>query len=102
MQTGIKVNLPEVVSPELQPREHLVVTLNTEGRVFLNEKEVSWEDLPVAIEEMIGRVPSGVVVIRGDRDVSLGHVVRAMEIAKASGALRLAVAVKPSFVETQK
>ena len=101
MQTGIKVNLPEVVSPELQPREHVVVTLNREGQVFLNEKQVSWEDLPFAMEELIARVTSGVVVIRGDRDVSLGYTVKAMEIAKASGAQRLAVAVKPSYVERQ-
>jgi len=102
MQTGIRVNVPQVVAPELEPREHVVVTLNKEGRVFLNEKEVSWEELPSAIEQMIGRAASRVVVIRGDRDASLGLTVKAMEAAKSAGAERLAVAVKPTLVERKK
>ncbi len=92
VQTGITVNLPRAVTVERPVRKDLILIIDRKRRIFLDNRQVPFESLwGLLIEEM--RVqPEGTLIIRADRDVPHGLVVRVMDVAKQAGASRIAIA----------
>ena len=95
LQTGIKVNLPLSKAPEVQERRRIVVTVTRDERVFLNDREVSWKALEPELRKAVSSAQDKLVVIQGDKELSLGRTVQAMDLARGAGAERLALATKP-------
>ncbi|MDI6809153.1 MAG: biopolymer transporter ExbD [Candidatus Eisenbacteria bacterium] len=95
LQTGIKVNLPSSRIPEVQERRRIIVTVTRDERVFLNDKEVSWSALEPELKKAVSSARDKLVVIQGDKEISLGRTVQAMDLARSAGAERLALGTKP-------
>ena len=95
-QPAINIKLPEAMTKELEPTETLMIFLDAEGHLYINEEEISWEkDLAGILKTKIYASRDKLVVIKADRSVDFGRVVKIMDIAKQSGAHRLAVATQP-------
>lgn len=95
-QPAIKIKLPEAATRELEPTEAVIIFLDAGGRLYINEEEITWSrDLPAVLKSRIYASRDKLVVIKADRDVYFGKVVRLMDIAKQAGAQRLAVATQP-------
>jgi len=92
VQTGIKVELPAAASPEPQEAAKVVLSVTREGDLFVNEKKVSWSEAQKELEARLVNSRDKLVVVRADRQLSLGKTVEVMDIARRSGALRLAIA----------
>jgi biopolymer transport protein ExbD/biopolymer transport protein TolR len=85
MQGGVDVQLPRAEARPLQPKEGLVVTVNREGRVFVDERGLSFEDFRAAFPAIVtARKPSG-VYLRADERVAYGRVVRVLAVMRAAG-----------------
>jgi len=85
MQGGVDVELPKADARPLSASEGLVVTVDRQGRIFLDDAEVSYEDFRVTFRALVERTnPSG-VFLRADRRVSFGNVVRVMAVLRNSG-----------------
>ncbi|NIM47795.1 MAG: protein TolR [Gemmatimonadales bacterium] len=85
MQGGVDVQLPRAEARPLQPKEGLVVTVDQQGRIFVDETPLSFEDFRAAFPAMVtARRPSG-VYLRGDSRVAYGQVVRVLAVMRASG-----------------
>ena len=97
-QAGMPVNLPraEAANPQTWGDRSLVVTLDREGRVFLNKEEVSRGELEEAIRARLARRQDLVVVINADRALRHGDVMEAMDAAKRAGAAHMAIATMPA------
>jgi len=95
-QPAIKIKLPEASTRELEPTEAVVIFLDSQDRLFINEEEVRWErNLKDALKPRIFASREKLVVIKADRDVFFGKIVRLMDVAKQAGAQKLAVATQP-------
>ena len=97
-QAGMPVNLPraEAANPQTWGDRSLVVTLDREGRVFLNKEEVNRGELEEAIRARLARRQDLVVVINADRALRHGDVMKAMDAAKRAGAAHMAIATMPA------
>jgi biopolymer transport protein ExbD len=85
MQGGVDVELPRAEARPLQPREGLVVSVDREGRIFVDETALSYEDFRAAFPAMVAaRNPSGIYV-RGDTRVPYGQVIRVLAAVRAAG-----------------
>jgi biopolymer transport protein TolR len=85
MQGGVDVQLPRAEARPLQPREGLWVSVDREGRIFVDETALSYEDFRTAFPAMVAaRDPSGIYV-RGDARVSYGQVIRVLAAVRAAG-----------------
>ena len=85
MQGGVDVQLPRAEARPLQPREGLVVSIDREGRIFVDETALSYEDFRTAFPAMVtARQPSG-VYLRADQRVDYGQVVRVLAAMRAAG-----------------
>ncbi len=94
LQTGIKVNLPKISKPEQETKKDVVVTITADEKLFVDGIPVAWENLRSRLEKKL-RGGSRVVIVKGDREVSLGRTVEVMDIARRSGARQLAIAAQP-------
>jgi biopolymer transport protein ExbD len=95
VQPGIKINLPQTVSTEQPTRKDLVVIVARDLRIFVNNDQVTFESLWGRLIEELKFQRQGTLVLRADRDVPHGFVVRIMDVAKQAGAKRIAIATSP-------
>lgn len=92
VQTGIKIDLPAATSTEPQDSSHIVLSVTSDGDIYVNEREVPWSKVQEELESLLAVSSDKLVVVRGDRELSLGRTVEVMDIARRSGAVRLAIA----------
>jgi biopolymer transport protein TolR len=85
---GVKVDLPEAAAKpvDTHDKETLVVTVDRRGRYYLDDRPVTPQDLQRRVRGILRARPQTPVLIRGDRRVDYGHVIRAMALLQAAGA----------------
>lgn len=93
MQQGIDVALPKAKGKELPPEERLVVTVKSNGDIFLNDMPVSLSELKDKLSHLSRRNPE--VFLRADRSVSYGFVAELMAEIKDAGIERLGLVTEP-------
>lgn len=85
MQGGVDVNLPRAEARPLSAKEGMVVTVDRQGRIFVDETEVSYEDFRITFPSMVQtRSPDG-IYLRADEGVPYGTVVRVLAVIRQSG-----------------
>ena len=95
-QSGIEVNLPQAATEEVKSTEELIVTLTKKGRIYFQGKKISDEEsLREKLEALAPKyAKTRPIIIRADKEVPHGRVVRLMDLSKESGFARLAIATE--------
>ena len=96
IQQGVSVELPKTRAAALTAAEApLVVGIAKDGKIYLN-------DNPIALEELRGKLvaiaqarPDHQVLLRADRSVPYGEVVRVIAAVKEAGVSRLGMVTEP-------
>jgi biopolymer transport protein ExbD len=94
-QPGIRVRLPEAVSQGEASTQEVVLTLTHDNRLYLNDAQMDTAQLGPRLQELLRDRTDAVVIIKADKGVLHGSVVEVMDIAKAAGAVRIAIATEP-------
>jgi biopolymer transport protein ExbD/biopolymer transport protein TolR len=85
MQGGVDVQLPRAEARPITAAEGLVVSVDREGRIFLEDTPVSYADFQLTFRALVeGRKPKS-VYLRADRRVPYGNVVRVLAVIRTSG-----------------
>lgn len=85
MQGGVDVDLPRAEARPLSAKEGMVVTVDRQGRIFVDETEVTYEDFRITFPSMVQtRNPTG-IYLRADQGVPYGSVVRVLAVIRSSG-----------------
>jgi biopolymer transport protein ExbD len=92
VQPGIKVKLPKAASGQQDESNKVFITVTQNERIFLNQKQVSRNELQTELRQQLKDDPSKVVVIRADKDLSLESTIRIIDTAKLAGAERFMIA----------
>jgi len=94
--TGVDVELPRASSPSLdQDNTALTVTVQGDGRLFINQTEVELTGLAARMDAITGANPDARVYVRGDEGVSYGRVMSAMGALYDAGYRRVALVTQP-------
>lgn len=94
VEPGIKVNLPKSQTSELQVQQKLMITVDSNQQIFVENKPISLESLEERLKLLLPYYSEKIVVIRADKSVPHGLVVKIMDIAKLAGAQKLAIATE--------
>jgi biopolymer transport protein TolR len=94
---GVKVELPQAAATPVdsQDSETLVVTVDKQGRYYLDDKPVSAEDLKRKVAGILKARPKTPVLVRGDRQAAYGEVVKAMTLLQSAGAPTVGLITEP-------
>ena len=99
---GVDVNLPKTDSrpmPVLDRERKVVVTLNSDGAIFIEKEEYSLSDLRIEIRKLMSEKGKDVreedVFLRADRSVPYGTVVEVMSEIRNAGVTKLGLITEP-------
>ena len=95
LQTGIKVELPQVSRTERNAKNDVVVTITAEEDLYLEGVKVPWAHFRERLGARLEQSGSKTVIVKGDESVRLGRTVQVMDIARELGAEQLAIAAEP-------
>ncbi|MEP6572122.1 MAG: biopolymer transporter ExbD [Gemmatimonadota bacterium] len=85
MQGGVDVQLPRAEARPLTPNEGMVVSVDWQGRIFVDETQVTYNDFRITFRSLVAtRKPTG-VYLRADSRVPYGDVVRVLAVIRAAG-----------------
>ena len=92
LTVGVPVNLPHTNAPPInEPKQPLVVTVDAEGRIFVENAPVSTDDLVPRLEEATRANPDAPLYVRGDKAISYGRVLEVMSLISAAGFHKVAL-----------
>ena len=85
MQGGVDVELPRAEARPLSPKEGMVVTVNRDGRIYVDQTPVTYRDFRVTFRSLVAtRKPTGVYLQADDR-VPYGDIVRVLAVVRGAG-----------------
>lgn len=96
IQQGVEVNLPQAkASPVQDQGDPLIVTVSRDGQVYLNDNEMTPDELRSKLEANRRLNPKKAVYLRADREVRYGSVMAAIGEIKAAGIEKLGMMATP-------
>jgi biopolymer transport protein TolR len=98
MTVGVPVDLPRTQAQAMaQEQEPITISVNPEGRIFLQETEIPITDLVPRLRAILGEQRPGAnepqrrIFVRGDRTIAYGRIMEVMGVIAASGFTRVAL-----------
>lgn len=91
---GLPVNLPRAETAETQQQSKITVTIDDEGKVYLDRNLVEVSALADAVKEQIGNNAEALVVINADEKVEHGQVIEIMDQLRTIEGATLGIATQ--------
>ena len=85
MQGGVDVQLPQAAARPITAQEGMVVSVDREGRIFIDETQVSYSDFRLTFAALVKSRRPKSVYLRAARRVPYGDVVRVLATIRTSG-----------------
>ena len=105
LTVGVPVDLPKAQAPAInENKEPLVVTVNAEGKIYLQETALDADDTLVPrLQAITNNNPEASIYVRGDRAISYGRVLEVMSMISSAGFTKVSlVAETPGAKPAQK
>ncbi|CAN0528331.1 MAG: protein TolR [Alphaproteobacteria bacterium] len=92
LTVGVPVDLPQAaVDPLNEEKEPLIITVDAEGRVYLQESEIEQDLLIPRLVAVSEANPDLRVFVRGDRAINYGRVMEVMGLVSEAGFSKVAL-----------
>ncbi|HTI79688.1 MAG TPA: protein TolR [Acetobacteraceae bacterium] len=92
MTSGVSVDLPKTdakpINTDSQP---LTVSLNAQGKIFLQDQEVQLADLVTKLQAIAQNNPDRRIFVRGDKDLPYGRIMEVMGTVTQGGFTKVAL-----------
>lgn len=93
---GASVSLPEAtLDPITAEKEPLMITLDTQQRIYINDFEVQFDFLREKLAKILENRTDRTVYLRADKAIPYGLVARVMAEAKGAGVEKLGMVTEP-------
>ena len=92
LNIGVPVDLPKAtLKPLNQSQDPLVITVDSEGRIFIQEAEVGEDSLAPRLQAVSQANPDLRIFVRGDRSINYGRVIQVMGLVSQAGFSKVAL-----------
>ncbi len=89
-QPGIKVDLPKAITREILPQEKTVIVITESDIIYLNDRPITKEELSSNLG-ILAREKTP-LLIKADKDSSLGKIVEVLDLCRAEGVSKINIA----------
>ena len=90
LSAGVPVDLPKApASPLAVEKKPVTVTIDNDGRIFVEDKEVTLADLVPTLTKVATNGPDERIYVRGDRSASYGAIMQVMGTINGAGFKRI-------------
>jgi len=91
LQQGIDINLPQAKGKEMAPTERIVVTIKSNGKIYLEKSSLTLKELTAKLSKKKNKE----VYLKADKDVPYGNVVTVMGELREIGIEKLGMVTEP-------
>jgi len=91
---SVSVALPKTSSSPESLKQKVILSVNKEGHLFVNQREVSLEGVGPALAEVMKDSPQDLVLVNADTGAPYGRVIQAMDQARQLGIRKFALATE--------
>ena len=92
LTVGVPVDLPESTVPEIPGQdEPLAVSIDAEGKIFLQDTEIGLDELGPRLDAVTARTPDTRIFVRGDKAIDYGRVMQVMGALSEAGFTNVAL-----------
>lgn len=92
LTVAVPVDLPKTQARSLnQDKEPLVVSVNAEGKIYLQETALDADSLVSRLRAVTGANPDARIFVRGDKGITYGRIMEVMGIISAAGYTKVAL-----------
>ena len=92
LSVGVNVDLPDATAEPLQGnKEPLTVSVDAEGKIYLQETEVPLDELAPKLKAISDNNTKVRIFVRGDQGVEYGRVMKVMGTINAAGYRKVAL-----------
>ncbi|MBS7532951.1 protein TolR [Ancylobacter sonchi] len=92
LTVGVPLDLPQTQAQAVsQDREPLVVSINNEGKIYLQDSEISVDELVPKLQAIAKAGYDERIFVRGDKTVDYGAVMKVMGRLSGAGFKRVAL-----------
>lgn len=97
MNNNIKIELPSTTSSPSKsssPQKNIEIFLDANGKIFINEMPIRAEELTGKIKAIAAQIESNSVIVKADKSIAYGDVVRLMDEIKLAGVPKVMLVTK--------
>jgi biopolymer transport protein ExbD len=97
VQMGYLVKVPPKAPANLPPsavQDQIILRLISDGRVMINKEEMTMEQFPNRVRELLRGNTAKMVFFSGARDVDYETTMKFLDLARASGAKNIGIIVE--------
>lgn len=93
LNVGVPVDLPKTKAAELNETKTppIVLSINKDSKIFIEEAEISLEDLIQKLPMILESSKNDTIYIRGDKDLQYGTIMEIMGIISSTGACKVSL-----------
>jgi biopolymer transport protein TolR len=96
MMQGVEVNLPKTTTKNIKTQEEpLILTINKKKEIFLEKHQVKLDGLEKKLVKIFQNRKEKEILLRADKDVPYGFVIKVMARVKGSGIDKLGMVTEP-------
>ena len=88
----IPLNLPSTSTSTAKSIEPIIITLTTSHKLYIDNREVSEDNLSQEVQDIVRTTPRQAFVIRASKDVYYNEVIALLDMLKVNGAKYISVA----------
>ena len=93
-QKALSVQLPQAQSASAPVQMPIILTVDAEGHITMDNKPVSYDEASDMMKKHISKNANAAVILQADKRTAHGQVVAVMDMLKAAGVKRLAIAAE--------
>jgi biopolymer transport protein TolR len=94
LQAGVKLRLPKAEAKQIEEQQGVTVSIDQDGRLFIDEKAVGWNDFTAEFRAAI-EATAPRVFLRVDKDVRYETVIQVIARIKMLGVEDLGLIAEP-------
>lgn len=88
----IPLNLPSTSTSTAKSIEPIIITLTTSNKLYIDNREISADNLSQEVQDIVRTTPRQAFVIRASKDVYYNEVIALLDMLKVNGAKYISVA----------
>ena len=99
MQGGVDVRLPRAQVRAIEPKQGLVVTVDSDGKIYMDQAGLSYDDFAATFPAFVRtKRPTG-VYLRADGRVAYARVVQVLAVIRGAGVQDVGLVAEPETID---
>lgn len=91
LEQGIPVNLPKGAADPTDAKQYRAITLDAQGKLFLDNNPVSLGELGQAMGMVVSNAPETIIRVRADDAIRYGQLVEVLKVLHDAKVTRMAL-----------